>query len=272
MTHIDTSSTGSTPTALITGATSGIGLEMARQLAAKQADLVLVARRAAELEKLARQLQVAHGVSVTTIVADLSVAGAAAGVFEEIRRRQITVDWLINNAGVGLYGDHADLDPADIAGMLQLNVIAVSDLCRLFGAEMKQRGSGRILNIASTAAYQPAPYFAAYGASKAFVLNFSEALAKELEDYGVTVSCLSPGPTQTAFFNGVDSKGITVGYFEGRDDAAAVAGMGIDLMLRGGLSQIVGTRNYLRAFSARIAPRSVVAGFSKRFLGATHAH
>jgi len=272
MTHIDPSSAGSTSTALITGATSGIGLEMARQLAARKVELVLVARRAAELEKLKRQLEVAHGVTVTTLVADLSVAGAAAGVFEEVRRRGITVDWLINNAGVGLYGEHAELDPATVASMLQLNIVSVCDLSHRFGAEMRGRRSGRILNIASTAAYQPAPYFAAYGASKAFVLNFSEALAKELEDFGVTVSCLSPGPTQTAFFDGVDAKGISVGYFEARDDAAAVAGMGIDLMLRGGLSQIVGTRNYLRAFSARIAPRSVVAGFSKRFLGATHTH
>ncbi len=264
--------TDSIPTALITGATSGIGLEMARQLAARGVNLVLVSRRASELDKLAQALQQEHSIAVTTLATDLAVAGAAAGLFEEVTRRQITVDWLVNNAGVGIYGEHADLDPQSVASMLLLNIVAVCDLSHRFGAQMRTRGSGRILNIASTAAYQPAPYFAAYGASKAFVLNFSEALAKELEDYGVTVSCLSPGPTDTAFFNGVDSQGVSVDHFTQRDSAAAVAGMGIELMLRGGLSQIVGTKNFLRAFSARIAPRSVVAGYSKRFLGATRAH
>lgn len=272
MTRTTTTTADSNPTALITGATSGIGLEMARQLAANAVNLVLVSRRASALEKLARELQQEHPVVVNTIAADLAVAGASAGIFEEVSRRKINVDYLINNAGVGIYGEHSDLDPESVASMLQLNIVAVCDLSHRFGAQMRTRGSGRILNIASTAAYQPAPYFAAYGASKAFVLNFSEALAKELEDYGVTVSCLSPGPTDTAFFDGVDSQGVSVGHFAQRDDAAAVAGMGIDLMLRGGLSQIVGTKNFLRAFSARIAPRSVVAGYSKRFLGATRPH
>jgi len=260
--------------ALITGATSGIGLEMARLLAARKCDLVLVSRRAEELQKLADALRTQHHISVHVIPADLSAAGAAAEVFDATRRANISVDWLINNAGVGVYGDHLDLDLADVNKMLQLNVLALSDLCYFFGRDMRAKRFGKILNIASTAAYQPDPYLAAYGASKAFVLSFSEALAKELEDYGVTVSCLSPGPTDTAFFREVDTRGVEIAHFErrDRDDPARVAAMGIDLMLDGGLSKIVGTKNFLRALSLRIAPRSVVADFSKRVLAGTKTH
>jgi uncharacterized protein len=261
-------------TALITGATSGIGREMAQQLAALNCDLVLVSRRAEELEKLADEIRARHPVAVDVIAADLAVAGAAVRVFEAVRQRNITVDWLINNAGVGVYGDHLDLDLPSVESMLQLNVVAVSDLSHLFGAQMRARRSGRILNIASTAAYQPSPYFAAYGASKSFVLNFSEALAKELEDYGVSVSCLSPGPTATSFFRELDAQGVQNGHFDlrDRDDPAAVARMGIELMLGGGLSKIVGVKNFLRTQSSRLAPRSVVAGISKRLLAANRPH
>jgi short-subunit dehydrogenase len=255
--------------ALITGATSGIGLEMAQQLAARQVDLVLVSRRADKLEQLAQTLRADHQIAVHVIAADLGIAGAAARVFHAVQEQNISVDWLINNAGVGIYGDHLDLDLGDVEKMLQLNVLAVSDLSLLFGNEMRARRSGRILNIASTAGYQPAPYFAAYGASKAFVLNFSEALAKELEDYGVTVSCLSPGPTDTSFFRDVDASGVKAGHFEQRDDAAAVAAIGIKLMLGGGLSKVVGVKNYLRTLSMRLAPRTVIAAISKRLLSAS---
>jgi short-subunit dehydrogenase len=243
---------------------------MAQQLAARNCNVVLVSRRQEELEKLAGELHTRYTVAVDVIVADLSVAGAAAQVFETVRQRQITVDWLINNAGVGIYGDHIDLDLPSVESMLQLNVVAVSDLSHLFGAQMRARRSGRILNIASTAAYQPAPYVAAYGASKSFVLNFSEALAKELEDYGVSVSCLSPGPTATAFFRDMDARGVENGYFDlrDRDDPAAVAAVGIELMLSGGLSKIVGVKNFLQTQSSRLAPRAVVAGISKRLLAA----
>ena len=134
---------------------------------------------------------------------------------------------------------------------------------------MKQRRAGRILNIASTAAFQPTPYFAAYGASKAFVLNFSEALAKEMEDFGVSVSCLAPGPTDTAFFNNLDPQQIDEGHFfrqEGRTDPRKVAQAGVDLMVRGGLTHVVGTTNRLMILGNRLAPRAMVAAISKRML------
>jgi short-subunit dehydrogenase len=134
---------------------------------------------------------------------------------------------------------------------------------------MKHRGAGRILNIASAAAYQPTPYFGAYGASKAFVLNFSEALAKEMEDFGVSVSCLSPGPTATAFFDEVDPRRIAGGHHCGvarRADPGAVARAGIDLMLSAGMSRVVGLGNQVLVFANRFAPRAMVAALSKRLL------
>ena len=257
-----------TKVALITGASSGIGLELARQLAARHVDLVLVSRDQAQLEKIAQPLRAEHGVSVHVLGADLATPAAAARVFEFTRAEGIAVDWLINNAGVGLYGEHLDLDIDGIASMLQLNVTALGELCFFFGKEMRARRSGRILNIASTAAYQPAPFFAAYGASKAYVLNFSEALAKELEDAGVRVSCLSPGPTATAFFRGVDEGGIENGHFDKSDraDPRVVAAIGLELMESGKLSKIVGPLNFLRTWSARFASRAMVASISKKLL------
>ncbi|RLM13072.1 hypothetical protein BIY31_01515 [Gibbsiella quercinecans] len=260
------------PVVLITGASSGIGREMARQLAARHCDLVLVGRRRPELDQLAGTLRTEHSIQVHAIAVDLGNAGAAAQLYDEVKHLGIVVDWLINNAGVGLYGNHAALDSAELESMLQLNVVTVSALCRLFGADMLARRSGKILNIASTAAYQPSPYFAAYGASKSFVLNFSEAIAKEFEDHGVSVSCLSPGPTATGFFRAVDAQGITTGHFQNRDEPADVAKQGIELMLRGGLSKIVGRKNFLRALSTRFAPRRVVANISKRVLAAGHTN
>lgn len=254
------------PAVLITGASSGIGREMARQLAARHCELVLAGRRRAELEQLADRLRTEHGIQVHAITIDLGNTGAAAQLYDEVRQLGIAIDWLVNNAGVGLYGDHAALDGEALEKMLQLNVVTVSTLCRLFGADMLARRSGRILNIASTAAYQPSPYFAAYGASKSFVLNFSEALAKEFEDRGVSVSCLSPGPTATAFFHAMDAQGTATQHFQHRDAPADVAEQGIKLMLRGGLSKIVGRKNFLRALSTRLAPRGVVANIAKRVL------
>ncbi len=254
--------------ALITGASSGIGLEMARILAERGYDLIVVSRNATRLETLAETLRSETGVTVHSYATDLAKAGSARRVFDHTQERGLEIDTLINNAGVGLFGEHLSVDLDASQAMLQLNVVSLCELCGLYGQAMRARGHGRILNIASTAAYQPTPYFAAYGASKSFVLNFSEALAKELEKEGVTVSCLSPGPTDTGFFNAMDERGIHNGHFDkgGRHDARRVAEMGIDIMLAGKLSKIVGTVNALRSFSGRLAPRSVVASISKRLM------
>ena len=254
--------------ALITGASSGIGLEMARILAARGYDLVLVSRNAARLEARAQTIASETDAKVQTLAVDLAESGSARRVFHFTAEQGLEIDVLINNAGVGLFGEHVSLNLDASQAMLQLNVTSVCDLCLLYGQEMRARGRGRILNVASTAAYQPTPYFAAYGASKSFVLNFSEALAKELESEGVTVSCLSPGPTDTGFFHAMDERGVHNGHFDkrGRHDARKVAEMGIELMLAGKLSKIVGILNALRSFSGRLAPRSVVASISKKLM------
>lgn len=254
-----------TGVALVTGASSGIGRELAGLLAARKHPLVLVGRNQDRLEEVATALREEHQVPVWTFPIDLAGAGAAEEVFAYTEREGLEVELLVNNAGVGLYGDHADIAIDRLGQMLRLNIGALCDLCLLYGAQMRQRGAGRILNIASTAAYQPTPFFAAYGASKAFVLNFSEALAMELADHGVTVSCLSPGPTDTGFFGEMDAQGVHNAHFakSDRHDARTVAQVGLDTMMSGGLSKIVGAKNYLRAFSGRLTSRRMVAKFAK---------
>lgn len=257
---------------IVTGASNGIGFEMAKRLAGMSHDLILVSRDETKLQKAAAAIQEAHPtVVIHTVAVDLAVPGAARRVFETTQRLGAEVDVLINNAGVGLYGDHVELDLEALARMIQLNVTSLAELSALYGEQMKARGRGRILNVASTAAYQPTPYFAAYGASKAFVLNFSEALAKELEDFGVTVSCLSPGPTDTAFFGDMDRHGVSNDHFEkaARDTAESVARIGIAALFSGKLSRIVGTKNFWRAWSARLAPRATVANIAKGLMRAS---
>jgi len=260
-----------TQTVLITGASSGIGREFARLLAAEKHSLVLVARSAARLGELEEELRSEHGVEVHTLSKDLSQAGAAHGVLDFTRRAGLSIDILINNAGVGLYGDHVDQSLQRVDEMLRLNIDALSDLCLLYGGEMRRRGAGRILNVASAAAYQPTPFFAAYGASKAFVLNFSEALAMELADHGVTVSCFSPGPTDTGFFDAYDRQGQRTAHFEKseRDDVRRVAEIGLATLSSGELSRIVGAKNTLRAFALRFASRTMVAKISKGIMRAS---
>jgi len=257
---------------VVTGASTGIGLEIARILAARGIHLVLVSRSADKLEVLAKELHRRHGITAHVCPVDLSVPGSAKDVARFTRERGIVVDGLVNNAGVGLYGEHTDLDPEALASMLHLNVLSLCELCQRYGLDFKRRKRGRILNVASTAAYQPAPYFAAYGASKTFVLNFSEALAMELEGDGVTVSCLSPGPTDTPFFRDVDKQSSRTPHFDrsARDDARTVARIGVDLMMSGGLSGVVGATNRLRIWSMRFAPRKLVARVAKRLLAPTH--
>lgn len=256
-------------TTLLTGASSGIGLEMARILAARGHRLVLASRGARKLEELADALRREFGTETIVHPVDLSEPDAAARLFAFTRDRGVQIDALVNNAGFGMVDEHVALDPQQLRRMLQLNVVAVAELCHLYGADMKRRRAGMILNVASAAAYQPTPYFAAYGASKSFVLNLSEALAKELEDYGVSVSCLSPGPTDTAFFDGVDPQRIDGGHHFARSSRASareVAQAGVRLMLGGGLSRVVGLGNSALVFVNRFAPRAVVAAVSKRIL------
>ncbi|NDA51100.1 MAG: SDR family NAD(P)-dependent oxidoreductase, partial [Betaproteobacteria bacterium] len=221
------------------------------------------------LNSAAQELRQAYGAEVHSHAIDLSEPGATKTLVLHTEQKSLRIDCLVNNAGFGMVDEHVDIDPNHLHRMLQLNVVAVAELCQAYGALMKQRGDGRILNIASTAAFQPTPYFAAYGASKSFVLSFSEALAKEMEDYGVSVSCLAPGPTDTAFFDGVDPQRIDGGHFfrkSARADPSGVAQQGVELMLRGGMTHVVGAINRFMILGNRLAPRPVVAAISKRLL------
>ncbi len=184
--------------ALVTGASAGLGVEFAKQLAAKGYDLVLLARRRERLEALAHELEQA-GRKAEVIESDLAAAGAVGAALRALDARGIAVDLLVNNAGVGRYGPAIDQPPDQVDAMLRLNVLALTELSLALGRRMAQRGAGIILNVSSTASFQPDPWLAAYGASKAYVTSFSLALAQELAPRGVHVLTLCPGPTRTEF-------------------------------------------------------------------------
>jgi short-subunit dehydrogenase len=189
-----------TQTTLLTGASAGIGTEFARRLAARGSDLVLVARREDRLRALAAELEQRHGVRVTPIPADLSAPGAAESLAAEIRRRDLRVTSLINNAGFGTFGHFHTEDPARLADEIAVDVTAVVELTRAFITDLRSAGTGVLINVASMAAYQPTPNMAVYGATKAFVLSFTEALWQESRGTGLRVLALSPGATATEFF------------------------------------------------------------------------
>jgi uncharacterized protein len=242
-------------TALVTGASGGIGEDLARLLAAGGRNVVLLARTTARLETLAAELSKAHGVTATALGVDLSEPDAAEGVARTLAGRGLAVDILVNNAGVGASGELARADPAELTRMLQLNVIALTSLTRHLLPAMLARRNGRILNVASTAAFQPGPLMAVYYASKAYVLSLSEALSLETAGTGVTVTCLCPGPTRTRFQEraGLDrSRLFTVGAVMASAD---VARAGYDAMLAGRRIVIPGLLNKIGVQTLRVSPR-----------------
>lgn len=187
-------------TALITGASSGIGEKFARELARQSMDLVLVARRQEKLEQLAKALMGEYPITVETIAQDLADPRAGQIVEECLAAREIAVDLLVNNAGFGDYGAFCDRDLNRQLEMIQLNITALVELTHRFLRPMRDRGSGSIINVASIAAFQPLPYFSVYAASKAFVLSFSEALWAENRERGIEILAVCPGPTESDFF------------------------------------------------------------------------
>ncbi len=196
-------------TALITGASSGIGKVFAQELAARQVDLVLVARSEAKLQQLAAQLREQFGVQVQVLVQDLIEPGAATRVFEAVTESGWVIDLLVNNAGFGDYGEFAERSRSRYLEMIQLNVMSLVDLTHQFLPGMQQRRSGSIINVSSIAGFQPLPYWSVYAATKAFVLSFSESLWAENKVYGVRVLALCPGTTKTEFFDVADATGNT---------------------------------------------------------------
>ncbi|WP_034647892.1 SDR family NAD(P)-dependent oxidoreductase [Corynebacterium sputi] len=196
-------------TVLITGASSGLGETFAEQFAGRGANVVLVARREDRLREVADRIRDTYAVKTTVIPQDLSEAGAAARLVETLSEQGIQVDSLINNAGFGLFGDFLDTEPDRISQMLDLNIRFLTDLTRLLLPRLQETGEGVLVNIASTAAYQPMPGMAAYAASKSYVLSLTEALSHEMRGSGLRVLTLSPGPTETEFFN--DNSTFSVG-------------------------------------------------------------
>lgn len=186
---------------LITGASAGLGAEYARRFAALGHDLVLVARRREALERLAAELRAAHGIDVTVLALDLATPSAGADLAAATEAAGITVDVLVNNAGFGTHGDLVDADPQRLAAEIQLNCSTLVDLTARYLPAMRRRGKGSIVNIASTAGFQPVPHMAVYGATKAFVLSFSEALWAEEKPHGIRVLAVCPGATDTEFFD-----------------------------------------------------------------------
>ncbi len=235
-----------TQTTLITGASSGIGAEFARQLAQQGSALVLVARRAERLEALAAELSRAHGVQVTVIPLDLSRPSAGQTLAAEVASRGVTVTSLINNAGFATYGPFHEEDPQRVSEELSLNVANLVDVARAFIEPLRAAGSGVLINVASVAAYQPIPNMAVYAASKAFVLSFTEALWQESRGTGLRVIALSPGVTRTEFFDVIGTDGTTGGTsFQSPAEVVDTA---------------------LRALDRRQPPPSVVSGSANRAL------
>jgi len=247
-------------TALVTGASSGIGAEIARELARRGRGVTLVARRTERLEALAKELADAHKVRTEVIAADLTDPEVRAGIGTELARRGLAVDVLVNNAGLSTVGPVHAGDRQRELTMVRTDVEAVVDLCTLFLPAMVARKSGAVLNVASTAAFQPIPGQAGYGASKAFVLSYSQALQGELRGSGVTVTVLCPGPVKTEFDE-------VAGFGKSFDDLAPkvmivpaqhVAAAAVDGLERGRSVVIPGTANAVLAQAARLAPRSLL--------------
>ncbi|MEZ6056446.1 MAG: SDR family oxidoreductase [Planctomycetaceae bacterium] len=243
-------------TVVITGASSGIGEGLARRFAAEGSQLILVARSVDRLEKLADELRQRHGCSVRVIPKDLSHHGAAKELFDEIQQESAVVDVLINNAGFGQMDLFERIPFERHTDMLELNVVALTQLTRLFLPGMIERKRGQILNVGSTASFQPGPNASVYYASKAYVLSFSEGLAEELRGTGVTVTCLCPGPTKTGFGDEADMNKTLL--FKLAMPLEPVVRGAYSALRKGKTVLVTGIQNKFGALSVRFMPRFVV--------------
>jgi hypothetical protein len=230
-------------TALITGASGGIGYELARLFARDGHDLVLVARSAGKLEQFANELQRQFGIAAKGVALDLAALHAPQLLFDQLQRESVAVDILVNNAGYGKLGEFAEVPVEESLGQIQLNITALTHLTRLFLGPMLERRSGRILNVASTAGFQPGPLMAVYYATKAYVISFSEALANELAGKGITVTCLCPGATETGFASRAGNDRSRLFRQFGPMDAKTVALKGYRGLMAGRMLVVPGWKN-----------------------------
>jgi hypothetical protein len=250
-------------TALITGASGGIGLELAREMAKAKHNLVLVARSADKLQSLAHELRQTYNVQVRTMAKDLADMQQVRDLYAELQRDKVQIDYLVNNAGFGDYAFFHEAAWNKLEGMIDLNMKSLTLLCHLFVQDMVQRGSGKIMNVASTAAFQPGPTMAVYYATKSYVLLLSEAMANELKDKGVTVTALCPGATESGFqaVAALEESRLVKG--RKLPTSAEVAAYGYKAMMKGKMVAIHGFMNALMVFSVRFTPRNIVTKIAR---------
>ncbi|GHA66950.1 SDR family NAD(P)-dependent oxidoreductase [Pontibacter akesuensis] len=251
-------------TALVTGASGGIGMALAECFARDGHNLVLVARSEEKLQRLAQEYAAKYKVYTRVIVQDLSKAEGPEKVFAALQRDSLLVDVLVNNAGFGNFGAFRETELQKELNMMQLNVVSLTHLCKLFLRQLPVGQHGRILNVSSTAAFPPGPYMAVYYASKAFVQSFTEGLAAELEDECITVTALCPGPTDTGFKQAANLGGSGLFSKKYVADAESVAKAGYEGMMAGEVVVIPGIQNKLTTFSTRFMPRSFLRSMVKR--------
>ncbi len=250
---------------VITGASSGIGEALAHLFAREQQTLVLVARRKDKLDGLAKALNSKYGVKVHVIALDLQQMGAAAQLMNEVSNLKLTVDTLVNNAGFGVSAPFAKSDASQTSGMMQLNMVALTELTHMVLPMMLERGHGRIMNIASVVAFQPCPYFAVYAATKAHVLSFTEALAEEMRGRGILVTAVCPGSTATEFHDVAHTKGSLLTQIQ--DTAETVAEEGYKALNNGKSVVVTGLMNKPLPLVNRLVPRKAMTWATSKLMG-----
>lgn len=250
-------------TVLITGATSGIGYELSKIFALAGFRLILVGRNPTKLKEVENEFS--NKTSCQIIIADLSEENAAEKIFSETEKLGLDVDILVNNAGFGLYGEFTKTDLEKETDMIRVNIIALTKLCKIYLPKMIKKRSGKILNLSSTAAFQPGPLMAVYYATKAYVLHFSEGISEELIGSGVSVTALCPGPTESGFQKEARmDKSMEVLSRENVMDTKTVAQIGYNALMKKRVVQIAGLKNTITANSVRLIPRSIVRKIVKR--------
>jgi short-subunit dehydrogenase len=256
-------------TALITGASGGIGLELARIHALKGDNLVLIARSSEKLDEVKRELETGFKIEVLNIVKDLSVKDAAKEIFDEVKGKNIAIDYLVNNAGFGDFGLFAGCDWDKQERMINLNITALTHLMRLFLPGMIERGGGKILNVASLASFLPGPTMSVYFASKAFVLSFSEAINNEVKGKGVSVTALCPGSTESNF-HAVAMNDPNLEEDRKMQSAKVVAEIGYRAMMKGKPFVIPGFKNAFSVFLVRFLPREFITKMARKIQEGKH--
>lgn len=243
--------------ALVTGASSGIGYELAKLFAEDGKNIVVVARSQDRLEKLKTEIENRYGTKAIVVVKDLSKPDAPQEIYSELEKKNINIDVLVNNAGFPVHGKFAETDLKEELNMIQVNIAALTHLTKLFMKKMVENKSGWILNVASTGGFAPFPLFSVYAATKAYVLSFSEAIANELQDTGVSVTCLCPGVTDTRFYERGNAGKAKFAKTMKRMDAARVASIGYTALKKGRVTVVAGMVNSFLMFAWRLAPRKL---------------